>query len=80
MLFNEIDNNEIELLFSVSLVGTNSSDWWLQADYYSKKIGKTIIWDYDFLDSYENVEELISVITRTNKEVEDFENKLSVYC
>lgn len=74
-VFHSIDE-VVDLGFSVELTGNNSSDWWLQCTYYSQKLQKTIIWDYDFIDSFENEDELIDVIIQTNKAIEDFENRL----
>ncbi len=76
-IFYYFDTNEVMLNFIVSLVGNNSSDWWLQAEYWSEKIGKTIIWNTDFLDSYEDEKELIDNTIFTNNAIKEFENKLT---
>lgn len=54
----------------------SGDDSWLQTEYYSEALGKTIIWDYDTQHSFEDIDELVDFIERTNKELLDFEKKL----
>ena len=63
--------------FSVSDVQSNNGDWWLQADYYSK-IGKTIIYDYDFQGHYENLDALAQKALDTDLEIKEFELKVTL--
>jgi hypothetical protein len=62
--------------FSVSENG-HGGDYWLQADYYSK-IGKTIIYDYDFQGHYENLDALAQKALDTDLEIKEFELKVTL--
>jgi len=55
--------------------GDTGSDYWLQAEYHSNKIGKTIIWDYDFQSDYSSLEELAELAYERGEEIKDFESK-----
>jgi hypothetical protein len=78
-VFYELEgDSKLEIAFSIYLRGDNSGDYWLQAEFYSNKIGKTIIWDYDFADFFENEKELIECILETQSRIKDFEAKLTL--
>jgi len=53
--------------------GNNYS--WLQTEYFSNKIGKTIIWDYN-TGNFDDADEIFDWIIRTEKEIKDFEELL----
>jgi len=73
----KILEGEFNTIFSVVIsCNSSQSDYWLQADYYSNKIKKTIIFDYDYQSNYENLEELADVYIATAKKIEEFEKKL----
>lgn len=77
-LINQIEQN-YNLIFGVYVRGSSDGmDFWLQAEYWSKKLKKTIIWDYDWNSNFENEDELIEVINNTSKEIKDFESRLSI--
>lgn len=59
---------------------SNENDSNLQAIYYSNKLGKTIIWEYDFdfNEDGENIELMAESILKLGQEVEDFENSISI--
>lgn len=62
--------------FDVGLRGNASGeDWWLQTEYYSRKLGKAIIWEYDTGD-FDDVEEVADFIIRTEQEIAEFERQL----
>ena len=61
--------------FSVYFRKSETEVNWLQVEYYSNKLKKTIILDYDFNDTFEDVEEIMEEIKRINKEIEFIENK-----
>ena len=70
---------EVEGIINFGLYerGTTTDDWWLQAEYYSK-IGKTIIFSYDYLDCFDNLEEFADTLAKTEADIQDFESKLSI--
>lgn len=53
------------------------SDYWLQVEYYSKKLEKTIIFDYDYEDNYTDVNSFAEAIVDTELKITAFENKLT---
>jgi hypothetical protein len=63
----------------------DESDDWLQCEYFSKKIGKTIIFDYDapsYFDNYDNeyksaLDKFIATLLWYQKEIIKFEKKLT---
>ncbi len=69
----------VDLMIAIELrCDSGGTDYWLQAEYYSRKIGKTIIFDYDFQDYFENAEEFAGVLSRAEDEVREFEKRLSI--
>jgi hypothetical protein len=50
-------------------------DSWLQTEYYSNKLGKTIIMHYD-VGHFEDYEEVAEYIIETEKEIAEFERQL----
>ena len=72
-LFYEI-GLKIELPFDV-YSRQITDDGWLQAEYYSSKLGKTIIWNYD-VGNFDDYDEVADFIIDTSKEIEDFERQL----
>lgn len=76
-LYYELEENELLGRFSVYARG-HDGDYSLQAEYYSEKLGKTIIWDYDFphVNDFNNSEEFADFLEKTINDIEEFENKL----
>ncbi len=72
-LFNYIVQS-LDLSFNYSLRNGNE-DYWVQIEYYSNKIQKTIIWDYD-AGNYDDYNELADAILHLDKEIKEFEAKL----
>lgn len=66
----------LETPFSVYLRNDGQSEYWLQVEYYSNKIRKTIIWDYD-LRNFDDYDEVVDFIINTTKEIKSFERKLT---
>ncbi len=52
------------------------SDYWLQVEYYSKTIQKTIIFDYNWDYSDKNITEFAESILETEMEIRAFEKGL----
>lgn len=79
MLFYDIENLKgAPMLFSVYVrTSLNGTDTWLQAEYYSDKLCKTIIWDYDYPSKYDTADDLIEFIEATNDDIKAFENRLN---
>src|SRR5574343_259782 len=74
-LWHEIDR-AVDLAFTVYVRSSlNGDDTWLQSEAYIPKLGKTIIWDYDF-EEYDNVKDIVEQIERTNTEIKSFEDKI----
>ena len=65
--------------FCVELRGsTDGGEYWLQVEYYSKKLKKTIIWNYDWETSFVDANELVDTLIETAKDIESFEKKISL--
>lgn len=47
-----------------------------QCSYYSKKLSKAIIWDYDYYDTFKNFEDLVTQALKTQKEIDEFESRI----
>ena len=83
--FNLIDDEQTERLYtyltqnldleSAYYVRNGNGDYWNQIEYYSKKLHKTIIWDYDDYDDYD---ELADSILSVEKEIAEFEAKITI--
>jgi L-rhamnose mutarotase len=56
----------------------SDDDFWLQIEYYSPKIRKTIIFDYDFNDIFEDIDQLAEELAKKEKEVRDFESNINL--
>ena len=63
---------------------SDDGDYWLQSEHYSKKICKTIVWDYDERGSYITdergtaIEQLADYVYKTQKAIEKFEKSISI--
>ena len=68
--------SDLKLPFSVHLLGNTSSDYWLQAEYYSEKIRKMIILDYDLYENYETVEKVQEQVQELIDTMDILERKL----
>lgn len=65
------------LSFLVSYNDTVSgSGAWLQAEYYSEKLGKTIIIEYNMNEDYEDIDSLMNEIERLENEIIKIESKI----
>ena len=59
------------------------SDSWLQCEYYSEKLNKAIIFDYDapsFFDDFDDIsaiEKFADVLAETQQEIIKFESKIN---
>lgn len=81
------DDNDADLLFAdLKQAGVmdfgvygrgdfGGSDYWLQAEYYSKKLQRTVIWDHD-VGNFDDIDEVADFIIHTSKELVAFEKKL----
>jgi len=54
------------------------TDYWTQVEYYSDKISKTIIFNYDLNDNYENFEEFADEMAKMEADIVDFEKSLFI--
>ncbi len=69
--------DEVELLLDIELRGdVNGYDFWLQAEYYSKKLQKAIIFDYDWASTFADIEEFADSIVHTENEIIAFEKRI----
>ena len=77
LLFHEIEK-QVDIPFSMygRSDGGFDGNYWLQVEYYSKKIKQTIIWNYD-VGNFDDADELTDFIINTSKEVKNFERKLT---
>ncbi len=53
----------------------SGSDYWLQAEYYSDKLQKTIVWKYE-VGNFDDYDEVTDYIIRTEKEIAELEAQL----
>lgn len=53
-----------------------NSDHWVQVEYHSLKIDKTIIWDHDIITEFDEVADLVEWLETTEKEIKDFDAQL----
>ena len=70
--------NAINLISFIYEYRESGTDSWIQIEYYSDKIKKTIIWDYDARYNFENIKVFAKTLEEYEKEIEEFENKLSL--
>jgi len=56
---------------------SSEMDGWYQIEYYSK-IGKTIIFDYDFQESFDDFEDFVNVLWNTEQAIKKFEKRLEL--
>lgn len=50
---------------------------YLELLYWSKKLGKTILWDSDYLTEYESIDDMAEEFATLESEIQEFENKLA---
>jgi len=68
-----------DLPFGVYVRGSSDGmDFWLQVEYWSKKLQKTIIWEYDWQSSFDNEDDLLEAVNRTLEEVLAFEKRITL--
>lgn len=71
--------DKFNLIWGVGIRSTrDGSDFWLECDYYSKKIQKTIVFDNDFPSEFENINEFTETILQYNKNIINFETNLII--
>lgn len=58
--------------------GMISGDWWTQCEYFSKKIKRTIIFNYDYQDYFDTLEVFADKLASTEAYISEFENKLLI--
>jgi len=76
-LANILEENE-NINFCLEVRGSwSGDDYWLQAEYYSKKLGNTIIWDYHYPSSFESIDEFAETIMRTSSEICEWEKLIT---
>ncbi len=69
----------VELEVDIELRGSAlGDDIWLQAEYYSKTLQKTIVFDYDWASSFDTLDEFAKSIVETEFEVIAFEKRISL--
>ena len=54
----------------------SGDDYWLQAEYYSPKMQKTVIWDYSYPRQFDSIEDFAETIIATEKAISEYESKL----
>jgi len=70
---------QFDLPFGVYIRGSSDGmDYWLQAEYYSKKLKVGVIWDYDFSGSFESEADLIETLTMMANEIIKFEKRITL--
>lgn len=74
----ELENQSIISFGLHSRGSEDGTDYWTQAEYYSENIGKTIIFDYDYPDCFDSVEDYADMLAKTEADIQDFERKLSI--
>lgn len=76
-LFNDLESENL-IKFSLGLRSDSSgSEWWLQNEYWSPKLNKTVIYDYNATHNYETLDELFDYIDYTAKKIDEFEAKIT---
>jgi len=55
----------------------SGDDYWLQAEYYSNKIEKVVIFDYSYSTSFENLDDFAQCLSDTDEQIKEFENKIT---
>lgn len=76
LLFYELEK-ELNLNLNFGLYQRNNTDmdYWLQTEYYSYNLGKTIIWSHD-AGNFDDANEVADYIITTTQEIKDFEARL----
>ena len=68
--------NKLDSDFSIEVRRTEF-DFWLQLEYYSRKLNKTIIFDYDFIDYFDGINDFVDIYLATHKTIKEFEKKIN---
>lgn len=66
----------LETPFSVYMRNCEN-DYWLQCEYWSNKLKKTIIWNYD-VGNFDDYDEVADYIVNTTKEIKAFEKNITI--
>ncbi len=67
---------ELESNGHISFVAEQNYDEGIRFEYYSERIGKTIIWNYDALTGFGSIEELTEYIEGRERDIQVFESQL----
>ena len=75
----ELQNEEL-IMFSIgNRTGDDNMDYWTQIEYYSDKIQKTIIWNYDTHTYFETLEDFAKHMENINQDIITFERHLILH-
>ena len=79
ILFSDLEQDGI---IDFGIYGRSSfgdgSDNWLEAHYLSKKLGLTIIADYDFPHNFDSVDELVDSLNSMQAEISKIEDSIII--
>lgn len=67
-----------DFIISIENVNTDTNDYYTMTTYYSNKLHKSIIIDWDTQTSFENEDEFIDVLYNLNKEAHELEAKINI--
>jgi len=76
--------NEEGIINFYMMLRENPTEVWLQCEYISEKLKKTIIFDYDAVEifnsgeGYSAIEDMALVLANYQKDIEVFEQKISI--
>lgn len=76
-MFDVLESYEdLNIGFSVNIRCNDSSDYWLEATYFSSKLKTGIVLDGDFNSEWEDEAEIESAILRMRKLIDEYESKI----
>jgi hypothetical protein len=56
----------------------DGNDAWLQCEFCSPKLDKTVIFDYNYQDSFEDMDEVFETLASTEEAIQAFEKSISI--
>ena len=74
----ELENQSIISFGLHSRGSEDGMDYWTQCEYHSKKIRRTIIFNYDYDDCFDSLEEFAEKLAATESYIQRFESRLSI--
>lgn len=78
-VFSNAIKDKVDLEMNIELAGTVTGiDFWLQIEYFSSKLQKTIIFEQDWTDVFTSLNEFSDSITKTEMEVRAFEKRITL--